>query len=289
MALGGEDPAAGFSGFEGVIVFQSRSGGNDDIYAMRAGREPVNLTGHAADDRRPSIAGARVFFESNRSGNWGLYAVELDGSGLRQVLVGEGQYKYPHVSPDGARVAFIASHETRMGLYTVAVDGTDLVMISDFEANRAGSYDRYPNWSPDGKRLIFDSNRDWDLKPTGAENFGAEIYVADAGGGVPLRLTDNQREDSLPAFSPDGARVVFNSARDGRFHIYSMDAGGGDVRQLTRGGHSNWSPHWRPDGARLVFVSNRDGQRLYLMDRDGGGQTPIPGTAGAGSPCWAAN
>ena len=92
-----------------------------------------------------------------------------------------------------------------------------------------------PEWSPDGQKIVFDSNRDGIL----------EIYVMDADGSNVQRLTHNDEIDSRPAWSPDGQRIVLNSRRDGSAaEIYVMDADGGNVERLTFNDHLDAHADW---------------------------------------------
>jgi TolB protein len=75
-----------------------------------------------------------------------------------------------------------------------------------------------PSWSPDGKRIAFQSDRKGDL-----ENF--DIYVMGADGMNQQKLTNNRAWDGSPSWSPDGERIVFWSDRDGNADIYVMGAG----------------------------------------------------------------
>ena len=135
--------------------------------------------------------------------------------------------------------------------------------------------DRYPSWSPDGKRIIFSSKRDGHFR--GESGITSEIYVMDADGGNPQRLTENRKNDKDPSWSPDGKRIAFSSDRKGdlqNFEIYVMDADGGNEQRLTENRRFDEDPSWSPDGERIAFWSNREADlhnaEIYVMDADGG-------------------
>ena len=99
--------------------------------------------------------------------------------------------------------------------------------------------DRFPVWSPDGKRIAFSSYR--------VRVATAEIYVMDADGGNQQRLTENLKTDWQPSWSPNGDRIAYASDRKGdfeNFEIYVMDADGGNQQKLTENRHSDLDPAW---------------------------------------------
>jgi TolB protein len=78
-------------------------------------------------------------------------------------------------------------------------------------------------------------------------------------------------ENTYPAWSPDGSRIVFESTRDGPdADIFVMNADGSGVSQLTRNDSYDGTPTWTPDGRFIVFASERDGnEEVYRMRADG--------------------
>ena len=121
-------------------------------------------------------------------------------------------------------------------------------------------------WSPDGRRIAFDSDRDGNT----------EIYVMNADGSGVTRLTNHDARDSVPAWSPDGRRIAFQSYRDGNLEIYLMNADGSGVTRLTDNDAQDGTPAWSPDGRRIAFYSMRDGNtEIYVMNADGSGVTRL--------------
>ena len=115
-------------------------------------------------------------------------------------------------------------------------------------------------------RIAFVSDRDGDN----------EIYVMNADGSGLVQLTENDSNDSSPAWSPDGKRIAFVSDRDNdvKSHdIYVMNADGSVVEQLTDG-CSNHAPAWSLSGDRIAFAS-RGG--IYVMNADGSGVAHLTG------------
>jgi photosystem II stability/assembly factor-like uncharacterized protein len=135
-------------------------------------------------------------------------------------------------------------------IYLVNSDGSGLQELTD-SSGRISNF----SWSPDGSRIVFDSNRD--------EKY--ELYIVDVESLAWTQLTDNDANDADPAWSPDGSEIAFVSTRDGDSAIYIMDVNGGGVRKLTEG----QTPAWSPDGSRTAFSIMEDG--MFVINNDGSG------------------
>jgi len=132
------------------------------------------------------------------------------------------------------------------GIYALAQGRPDWVpVIADGSINVQASY------SPDRTRIVYSSDKG------GAGNY--DIWVADADGLNPLRLTSEPGLDNTPVWTPDGKRIVFTSSRAGHSQIYSMSAQGTDIHPVTTGAAATQEPAVSRDGAMLAYVVFREG------------------------------
>ncbi len=183
-------------------------------------------------------------------------------------------------------------------LLTASADGSDVrPVINDDVALTFGA--GQPDWSPDGRTLLFDSDQDSTEPPPGP-GFHIDVYSVDAKGGTPRRLTFSGLNGKA-SWSPDGRHIAFerSDADCTDDHISIMDADGGNVRDLTTNPYGNCQTEddasFSPDGERIVFQRHRpagDHQQsaLFVMRSDGRQLHRItPWAMEAGQPDWSPN
>ncbi|ALG07134.1 amidohydrolase family protein [Kibdelosporangium phytohabitans] len=166
-------------------------------------------------------------------------AQEPDGAGGAggHVVLREGTNMSAALSPDGERIAV----DLVTGIWVLPSTGGKATRLTDDLQDAT-----LPTWSPDGRRIAFQSYRDG--------NF--HLYVIDAAGGAPRKLTSGPHDHREPAFSPDGKRLAFSSDRDGSYGVWLLELASGAVTAVTTTPDEESTPKWSPDGLRLVFTVN---------------------------------
>lgn len=194
-------------------------------------------------------------------------------------------------------------------------DDISILKTYDMETGQIEILQRFPflieapNWTPDGKALIFNSlgkmvrydlssgqtatiptgdaddcNNDHVLSPDGmklgishvAHEVGlSRVYVVDSTGGEPVLITP-QAPSYLHGYSPDGQELAYCAERGGEFDVYTVPVGGGEEKRLTTAPGLNDGPEYDPDGEHIWFNSVRSGlMQVWRMKRDGSEQTQM--------------
>jgi tricorn protease len=110
-------------------------------------------------------------------------------------------------------------------------------------------------------------------------SYHGDIWIANADGSQPARLTAHIGRDAFPRFSPDGTLVAFTSNRMGNDDVFVVPVGGGEPRQLTFNTVNDTVLYWTPDGRRVIFATQRGTRAwsgpLYGVSVDGGLPEPL--------------
>jgi Tol biopolymer transport system component len=220
-----------------------------DIYVMNAadGREVDQITSGPADEEHPAFTpdGEGIVYVSDAGfGDFDIYL--RAGAGDFRLLTQEifdpmdphqPDDEHPAPTPTANRIAFESNRAGNENVHIQPLYPSDGFRITNDPAD-----DEAPNWSPDGERIVFTSDRSNDAGLT-----NESVFVMSAFGQNEHRLTNRDEpvtQDLDPAFSPDGARIVFWSNREGGTEIYSMNAKGSDVTAVTDTPGLDRNPDW---------------------------------------------
>ena len=165
-------------------------------------------------------------------------------------------------APADGRIAFTSNRDGNWNIYVMDAHGSHLRQVTNLLGD-----ERYPSWSPDGRRIAFSSH----FHPDGRSH--TDIYAVDADGGNLRKLTNDPPVWGLsPSWSPDGQQIAFASTRDGNYEIYVMDADAANLRRLTNRPTAEWCPVWSPDGQQIAFVSGVYGKGFGISVMDANGE-----------------
>ena len=184
--------------------------------------------------------------------------MDADGSNPTQITFNEFDDELPAWSPDGRRIVVQRDFDKVRGqadydILTMKANGRRERNLT----NSPGVQDYDPDWSPNGRKIAFTSERDGD----------GEIYTMKPNGSRVRQLTFNDAPfafDGDPNWSPDSRKIAFTSERDAipetdfQVEIYTMRANGDDQTRLTFHDLSDFLPAWSPDGRKIAFTSFRD-------------------------------
>lgn len=260
--------------------------GHKELYLIDSDGENLRrVTSYGSITLSPTWhpSGERLAFTSYKDGEQRIYELDL-ATGREKVLpaVRDGGYITPEYAPDGQTLAFTVSGGTRSGLFTYNLE-RDCCLAHLSGGPRWD--DLSPSYSPDGRRLVFNTNRFGTQVP--------QIMVMPAQGGEPDMVSPYEYGRggyySAPEWSPVNDLIAFHGAiRRGTYHILVADLkdGGRRLRQLTWEGN-NEDPSWAPDGRHLVFVGERRwGYGLFVVDVATGKLRTILGGRRVTVPSW---
>lgn len=201
------------------------------------------------------------------------------------------------------RLAFATKRNAdQWDIYLMNPNGSGVAQLDPSLAN-----DLWPSWSPDGKRIVYQSDRTVKPGPPDTVITGIDttisyppvafynLYVINADGTGLTRLVTDTTNDIEPAWSTDGTKIAFSTNRDaGDYEVYVMHADGTNPVRLTNSPGEDGQPAWSPDGSKLAFATTRDAPtdslhpEIYVMSAlDGSGPVNLTRNAAADiEPAW---
>lgn len=272
---------------------------------------PRQLTfeGKRAGEGYFNADGTKMIFQSEREeGNpfYQIYLMDLETGDQERISPGMGKTTCAWIHPDGKRVLFASTHsdpasqklqqaeyderknarvrkyswdyDEHYDIWEYSLADKKLKNLTDTRG-----YDAEGDWSPDGRKIVFASNRSAYEGKLGKEDeerlkidkqYFMEIYTADADGSNVKRLTEAPGYDGGPFFSADGKRICWRrfTPKGDVAEVWTMNADGSDQRAITRLGAMSWAPYFHPSGEYLIFTTNLNGFanfELYIVDAAG--------------------
>jgi Tol biopolymer transport system component len=258
---------------------------------MRSDGSEVHFVANVNDafDLAWSPDGTKIAFRRFGIGTDGIYVINRDGSGLKNLIADDNIGTGPSWSPDGTKIAFSRPAPTSgySEIWTMNADGSGATPITN---SGSGGSSAWPNWSPDGSKIVFSST------PHCCGD--RDIYTVPSAGGAVTRLTNLPGTvNADPNWSPDGSKIVFTSCVDD-FNacpedLYVMNADGSGLTVLQGTPAAERVPDWQPAVGpplppirdaldKIAFSSERNQpggsdteQDVFTMNPDGTGQRAL--------------
>jgi Tol biopolymer transport system component len=279
MILGDREPAVSRDG-RWLAFARGEVGSSEVIHLLR-----LTEYFHPAGSPQPLSAASRA-----RSPAWSPDGKEILYTGLSPGMAGSGLWRLRleggvpvQILASGATAGVpVVSRTGRLAFSRIVVESSvwrrevplkDQPPQPPLRLTKAAAADGNAAYSPDGRHIVFGSNR------SGTR----EIWTCDSGGDRCQALTSfgATYATGSPRWSPDGRQIAFDSGAEGRMHIYVVDANGGPLRRVTDDQTGGIVPNWSRDGASIYFSSSRSGTNQIWKIPSAGG-TPIQITRAGG-------
>ena len=241
-----------------------------EIYLLPlSGGSPTQITFDHADIQGITWTpqSDKLIFASSRQGQVSLWSISAKGGTPQRLpIAGAGWSTRPALNRKGNRLAYTSVvYSSSIWRASLTPDHKVTPPLEHFISSTG--LEEGPQYSPDGKHLVFQSTR------TGYH----EIWRADADGSNPIQLTHFAKNlTGTPRWSPDSRWITFDSRPEGHSHVFVINAEGGQPRQLTKGESENGVASWSTDGKWIYFASNRNGTwQVWKMTPEGNFTTQI--------------
>jgi Tol biopolymer transport system component len=239
-----------------------------------ASPSPTTAPSQSAAQSLAPVTGlpGRFAFASDRDGDFDIYIMNPDRTGVIQLTTAAGDDVAPSWSRDGSRIAFASNRDGDFDLYVVNADGTGETRLASIPG------DQFPGgWTQDGERLAYSTVTDFG---TPNEATAVRVMNADGSGQLDLIGTGDQGVQFVTGgqwLANDSGLLIDidKSTAGGELDIYRLDIENGSLTALTSFGGDDGSATLSPDESRIAFESDREGGCVFVMNVDGTAVTQL--------------
>lgn len=276
LTFGGDNAEAYFSFDSKYLIFQ-RTNPKEGLYCDQQfiGKVPDNPGDKFEYHRVSSGKGRTTCGSFTKDGKYVIYASTQLGADTCPPVPDRKKYGNKYIWP------LYRSYD----IFMATLDGKIVKQLT-----HSNGYDAEGTLSPDGKKMIYTSDKDGDI----------DLYIMDLKSGKEKRVTNTLGYDGGAWFSPDGTKIIWRASRPSTpeaikeykdflaqdlvaptsMEVYIANTDGSNVKQVTHFGQANWAPAYFPDSKRIIFASNHEYKRgypfnLYQVNEDGSGLMKI--------------
>jgi TolB protein len=237
---------------------------------LKDGKHVVYASTHLASEACPPVPDRKKY------GNkyiWPIYSsfdifqADLNGKIVKQLTKEPGYDAEATISPDGKTMLFTSTRDGDLDLYLMDLKTEKVTRITT-----ALGYDGGAWFSPDGKKIIWRASRPQteaeikEYKELLAQNLVAptnmEVWIANADGSNPKKVTAFGQANWAPAYMPDSKRIIFASNHEYKrgfpFNMYTINEDGSNLTKVSRDKGFDAFPMFSPNGKKIIFCSNRN-------------------------------
>ena len=272
LTFGGDNAEAYFS-FDGKYIIFQRTNPKDGLLCdqMFIGKVPAKVGDKFEYKMVSSGKGRTTCGSFTKDGKHIIYASTHLGGDACPPVPDRSKYGNKYIWP---------LYDT-YDIFMATLDGKIVKQLT-----HAKGYDAEATLSPDGKKMIYTSDKDGDI----------DLYIMDLATGKEKRVTNTLGYDGGAWFSPDGKKIIWRASRPTTeadvkeykeflaqnlvaptsMEVYTANVDGSNVKKVTAFGQANWAPAYLPDSKRIIFASNHEYKRgfpfnLYTINEDGSG------------------
>jgi Tol biopolymer transport system component len=255
-----------------LAFVRSSSVFNDEIYVLpvtsdgRIQGQPRRLTldGRSILGFDWTADGRRIVYSSGQEGSTNLLTISSSGGASERLAAAGENASALSISRSGNRLVY-ERDIVDLNIWRIPGPNSSDKKSAPSRFIASTQPDLEPQFSPDGKKIVFSSAR--------SGNY--EIWICDHEGHNPIQLTSfGGFAVGSPRWSPDSRWIAFDSTtKAGNDDIYVISADGGQSRRLTSGPSNNVRPSWSHDGRWIYFGSNRGGDWQIWKEPTQGGTT----------------